>query len=123
MGQASTIGSDIAKHIFQAHGADASGRVVFRKRLARAKVVPFFAAQAPCGRCCTDQGCGRSCPSPVCSQAVRTEIGRPNSSMRLSAWTATSTSVARRSSVRERSPSPITCLNLPTAASTKARFV
>jgi transposase len=39
---------DLAKHIFQAHGADASGRVVFRKRLTRAKVVPFFAAQAPC---------------------------------------------------------------------------
>ena len=48
MEQASTIGLDLAKHIFQAHGADASGRVVFRKRLARAKVVPFFAAQAPC---------------------------------------------------------------------------
>ena len=48
MEQANTIGLDLAKHIFQAHGADASGRVVFRKRLARAKVVPFFAAQAPC---------------------------------------------------------------------------
>jgi transposase len=29
----STIGLDIAKRVFQAHGADASGRVVFRKRL------------------------------------------------------------------------------------------
>ena len=48
MEQANTIGLDLAKHIFQAHGADASGRAVFRKRLARAKVVPFFAAQAPC---------------------------------------------------------------------------
>jgi len=48
VGQASTIGLDLAKHIFQAHGADASGRVVFRKRLTRAKVVRFFAAQAPC---------------------------------------------------------------------------
>jgi len=34
--------------------------------------------------------------------------------MRLSAWTAISTWVARRSSVRERSGSPITCLNRPT---------
>ena len=48
MGQASTIGLDIAKRVFQAHGADASGRVVFRKRLARAKVLEFFAALPPC---------------------------------------------------------------------------
>ena len=48
MGQASTIGLDIAKHVFQAHGADASGRVVFRKRLTRAKLLGFFAAQEPC---------------------------------------------------------------------------
>ena len=48
MGQAHTIGLDIAKRVFQAHGADASGRVVFRKRLVRAKVLAFFAAQPPC---------------------------------------------------------------------------
>ena len=43
---------------------------------------------------------------------MRTEIERPNSSRRLSAWTATPTLVARCQSVRERSPSPITRLNL-----------
>ncbi len=48
MGQASTIGFDLAKRVFQAHGADAAGRVVFRKRLVRAKVIQFFAAQPPC---------------------------------------------------------------------------
>src|SRR5438309_11574230 len=48
MGQASTIGLDIAKWVFQAHGADATGRVVFRKRLVRAKVLEFFARQPPC---------------------------------------------------------------------------
>jgi transposase len=48
MGQASTIGLDIAKWVFQAHGADATGRVVFRKRLVRAKVLEFFAVQPPC---------------------------------------------------------------------------
>src|SRR3954469_14280140 len=47
MGQASTIGLDIAKRVFQAHGADATGRVVFRKRLMRAKVLEFFAGQPP----------------------------------------------------------------------------
>src|SRR3954452_2164338 len=48
MGQASTIGLDIAKWVFQAHGADATGRVVFRKRLVRAKVLEFFASQPRC---------------------------------------------------------------------------
>jgi transposase len=46
--QASTIGLDIAKHVFQAHGADASGHILFRKRLTRAKLIPFFAVQPPC---------------------------------------------------------------------------
>ena len=45
---ASTIGLDIAKHVFQAHGADKSGAVLFRKRLRRAQVLAFFAAQPPC---------------------------------------------------------------------------
>src|SRR5207342_3395201 len=48
MGQASTIGLDIAKRVFQAHGADTTGRVVFRKRLVRAKVLEFFAGQPRC---------------------------------------------------------------------------
>src|ERR1044071_1699891 len=48
MGQASTIGLDIAKWVFQAHGADETGRVVFRKRLVRAKVLEFFVGQPPC---------------------------------------------------------------------------
>ncbi len=48
MAEAGTIGLDIAKRVFQAHGADATGRAVFRKRLVRAKVLEFFAAQPPC---------------------------------------------------------------------------
>jgi transposase len=43
-----TIGLDIAKQVFQAHGADAAGHVLFRKRLTRAKLLGFFAAQASC---------------------------------------------------------------------------
>jgi transposase len=46
--QATTIGLDIAKHVFQAHGADAAGRMLFRKRLTRAKLLGFFAVQSPC---------------------------------------------------------------------------
>src|SRR5215213_9231004 len=43
--------------------------------------------------------------------------------MRLSTWTATSTSVARRSSVCARNRSPSTCFHLAMAASARARFV
>jgi len=39
--EASTIGLDLAKRVFQAHGADASGKVVFRKRLRRAGAYVF----------------------------------------------------------------------------------
>ena len=48
MEQVSTIGLDIAKRVFQLHGADATGRVVFRKRLMRGKLLAFFSAQPPC---------------------------------------------------------------------------
>ena len=46
--QTITIGLDIAKYIFQAHGADAAGHVLFRKRLTRAKLLGFLATIAPC---------------------------------------------------------------------------
>ena len=48
MGEVTTIGLDLAKHIFQAHGADASGAVVFRKKLRREQVLAFFAGQPRC---------------------------------------------------------------------------
>ena len=35
MEQTITIGLDIAKNVFQSHGADAAGHVLFRKRLMR----------------------------------------------------------------------------------------
>jgi len=46
--EVSTIGLDIAKHVFQAHGADASGQVVFRKKITRSKLMEFFASQPRC---------------------------------------------------------------------------
>jgi transposase len=39
---------DLAKSVFQVHGADASGTVLFRKKLRRHQVLTFFAAQRPC---------------------------------------------------------------------------
>lgn len=48
MEEVSTIGLDIAKLVFHAHGADGAGRQLFGQRLTRAKVLPFFAAQPRC---------------------------------------------------------------------------
>jgi transposase len=48
VGEVITVGLDLAKSVFQAHGADASGGVVFRKKLRRDQVVPFFAGQPRC---------------------------------------------------------------------------
>ncbi len=48
MGEITTIGLDIAKSVFQAHGADASGSVMFRKKLSRGRLLAFFASQPPC---------------------------------------------------------------------------
>ncbi len=48
MGEVTTIGLDLAKLVFQVHGADAAGQVVFRKTLRRAKVLEFFGRLPPC---------------------------------------------------------------------------
>ncbi|HEX6012408.1 MAG TPA: IS110 family transposase [Geminicoccaceae bacterium] len=46
--QVTTIGLDIAKNVFQVHGVDEHGRVILSKRLARAKVLAFFANLPRC---------------------------------------------------------------------------
>jgi transposase len=43
-----TIGLDIAKRVFQAHGVDASGKAVLRRKLGRAEVLGFFKGLSPC---------------------------------------------------------------------------
>ena len=48
MGEVSNIGLDLAKNVFQAHGAGADGSVVFRRKLSRAQLLKFLAAQPPC---------------------------------------------------------------------------
>jgi transposase len=48
VGEVSTVGLDIAKSIFQAHGADASGEAVFRKKLGRGRLLAFFAGLPSC---------------------------------------------------------------------------
>ena len=48
MERVTTIGLDIAKHVFQVHGVDAEGEVVVRRKLRRDDVVGFFEALPPC---------------------------------------------------------------------------
>ena len=48
MGEVSIIGLDLAKNVFQAHGAGADGSVIFRRKLSRAQLLKFMAAQSPC---------------------------------------------------------------------------
>ena len=44
---ATTIGLDIAKQVFQVHGVDRVGKTVLRKQLKRAQVLAFFANLPP----------------------------------------------------------------------------
>jgi transposase len=48
MEQVALIGIDLAKRVFQVHGASATGKVLFRKKLTREKLLPFIAEQFPC---------------------------------------------------------------------------
>lgn len=48
MSEISTIGLDLAKNVFQLHGADASGQVVLKRQLRRGQVEKFFSELAPC---------------------------------------------------------------------------
>src|SRR6516164_5065091 len=48
MGEVTTIGLDLAKHVFQVHGVDAEGATVLRKQLRRAQVLAFFGRLPPC---------------------------------------------------------------------------
>ena len=48
MNEVSIIGFDLAKRVFQLHGAAGDGSVVFRTKLPRAKVLPFLASQPAC---------------------------------------------------------------------------
>ena len=43
-----TIVLDIAKRVFQAHGVDAAGRAVLRRKLSRGEVLDFFRALPSC---------------------------------------------------------------------------
>ena len=48
MSEVTTIGLDLAKHVFQVHGVDVSGATILRKQLRRGQVVAFFATLPRC---------------------------------------------------------------------------
>lgn len=48
MEEVSIIGLDIAKSVFQAHGADMAGHTLFNRRITRGKLLEFFASQPRC---------------------------------------------------------------------------
>lgn len=48
MSEVTTIGLDIAKSVFHAHGADATGRALFSRKISRSKLLEFFSRQPPC---------------------------------------------------------------------------
>lgn len=48
MSEISTVGLDLAKTVFQVHGADGSGQAVLRRKLRRHQVLAFFAQLPSC---------------------------------------------------------------------------
>ena len=48
MSEIITVGLDLAKNVFQVHGADGAGRTVFRKKLRRAQGLEFFSQLPTC---------------------------------------------------------------------------
>ena len=48
MNEVSIIGLDLAKNVFQAHGAGADGSVIFRRKLSRVQLLKFLTQQPSC---------------------------------------------------------------------------
>ena len=48
MSEITTIGLDLAKHVFQVHGVDADGATVLRKQLRRSQMLSFFSRLPRC---------------------------------------------------------------------------
>jgi len=48
MSEVTTIGLDIAKSVFHAHGADERGAMLFSRKLTRGKLLELFAGQPRC---------------------------------------------------------------------------
>ena len=60
MKEVSIIGVDLAKQVFQLHGATINGEVVFRKKLSRKQFVVFMEAHSRC--CVAMEACATGLP-------------------------------------------------------------
>lgn len=88
MSEVSIIGLDLAKNVFQMRGADASGRVLFRKKLRRDQVLRCLAAQPTCTvameACASSHYWGRedreirACGATHCARHVKLFVKRQN---------------------------------------------
>jgi len=74
MSEITTIGLDLAKNVFQLHGADHSGKAVMGKKLRRDQVLPFLSTLALCVVAMEACGGAHFCGS---------EIGKPGHEVRL----------------------------------------
>ena len=63
MSEVTIIGIDLAKRVFQLHGAHHNGSVAFRRKLSRVQLLAFIAQHPKCviamEACATAHGCGR----------------------------------------------------------------
>lgn len=73
--EVTTIGLDIAKRVFQAHGVDAKGGMVLRRRLQRAEVITFFTGPP----LTVDFHCGTSLPGSRPPSDPASSRARPRS--------------------------------------------
>jgi transposase len=66
MSEVILIGIDLAKRVFQLHGARSDGSVAYRKKLSRGQLLSFVAQQPKCliamEACATAHGWGREFP-------------------------------------------------------------
>uniref|UniRef100_UPI0037C88B84 hypothetical protein n=1 Tax=Roseovarius salis TaxID=3376063 RepID=UPI0037C88B84 len=77
MGEVTIIGVDLAKNVFQVHGAEADGSVVFRKKMSRPQFARFMAEQPQCR--VAMEGCQRlrhQSERPMATPAPITGLGR-----------------------------------------------
>ena len=76
MSEVTTIGLDLAKHVFQVHRVDASGATVLRKQLRRGQVVAFFASLPRCCLVGLEACTGGGPRGPADAGAIRQGLGQ-----------------------------------------------
>ena|SRR5215471_11166328 len=112
MSEITTIGLDLAKHLFQVHGIDAQGTTVLRKRLRRGQVLAFFSRIPRCvvglGAVATAAGLGHGVVAAVlgrCPEDIR-RVRRPFEAARACPRPRDSPSAQRTSTASKLSDSP-----------------